>query len=451
MSTAAALSTCQERSQVLAKIKRIVINNLNLDLSEDQIDDDSPLFGTGLGLDSIDALDLVIGIEEGFSIKVGEDELYVFKSVNSLVDYIMERQASGEELNIRKHLGMEARPLDTPGILEPGVKEIFTALRTSSLLFESRQAIFRFPEGEETLAALGGVISGKLLTLEPNRIRHTALLDGEGRIVDLVYVVQFETHYWVLATSGNAEAAGLLRGLPVPCEEVTDAFRCIVMEGPYSWSLAKQVFGFEVLGLSYQRFIDLDHAGTPVTLARLSTTGEYGFRAYVPAPQAERVLKDLRENGAVEFLEVSDQARLGQVNLIAAMEMRMPIAGLTVERGGSLFENELRWMIDFSNPRITDRLAPVETKLVGILIKGGDPAESLPRGTEITLAGNTVATLQSSVYSPSMERQIGYASFLASYAYADMDGFEVKGRPELSITTVSTPFLLPASSRVQMQ
>ncbi|MBI2570569.1 MAG: acyl carrier protein [Candidatus Schekmanbacteria bacterium] len=59
-------------------------------MTPDRIDDDAPLFGTGLGLDSIDALELVVGIEEAFGVEIGDEQVgkEAFASVSSLVSFI---------------------------------------------------------------------------------------------------------------------------------------------------------------------------------------------------------------------------------------------------------------------------------------------------------------------------------------------------------------------------
>ena len=85
----------EERKFVLQNVKELLIDRLNLEITPDEIDDDAGLFGTGLGLDSIDALDLVVGVEERFELTIGEGELSPFKSVNSLTDFIMENNKEG--------------------------------------------------------------------------------------------------------------------------------------------------------------------------------------------------------------------------------------------------------------------------------------------------------------------------------------------------------------------
>ena len=77
------------------RVKEMIIQRLKLEgMTPDQIDDQAPLFGEGLGLDSIDALELVLGIEQVFGVKI-EDEasgLQAFKSVDALTDFIREHQ-----------------------------------------------------------------------------------------------------------------------------------------------------------------------------------------------------------------------------------------------------------------------------------------------------------------------------------------------------------------------
>jgi len=73
------------------ELKSKIIEALKLqDITPEQIDDDAPLFGTGLGLDSIDALELVVLLEKdyGIVIKDIEEGRPAFRSVRTLADFI---------------------------------------------------------------------------------------------------------------------------------------------------------------------------------------------------------------------------------------------------------------------------------------------------------------------------------------------------------------------------
>ena len=72
-------------------IKAMMVENLMLKVTKDEIRDDMPLFGPeGLGLDSIDALELVVGLEKQFGVTVPNSETarQALATVNSLHDYI---------------------------------------------------------------------------------------------------------------------------------------------------------------------------------------------------------------------------------------------------------------------------------------------------------------------------------------------------------------------------
>lgn len=80
------------KEELIEKLKSEIIEVLNLeDLTPADIDADAPLFGEGLGLDSIDALELIVLLERNYGIKLKDaaEGKEVFKSVSVMADYIM--------------------------------------------------------------------------------------------------------------------------------------------------------------------------------------------------------------------------------------------------------------------------------------------------------------------------------------------------------------------------
>lgn len=76
------------------RIKRLIVESLNLEgMKPEMIEDDAPLFGEGLGLDSVDALELVVALEKEFGIKIKSQEIgrEVFSSVSTLSEFIAGR------------------------------------------------------------------------------------------------------------------------------------------------------------------------------------------------------------------------------------------------------------------------------------------------------------------------------------------------------------------------
>jgi acyl carrier protein len=79
-------------SELTHEIKLLIIEALDLeDLTPEEIDDDAPLFVDGLGLDSIDALELGVAIKNAYNVKIDgntEDSKKHFYSVKSLSNFI---------------------------------------------------------------------------------------------------------------------------------------------------------------------------------------------------------------------------------------------------------------------------------------------------------------------------------------------------------------------------
>lgn len=82
------------QADIARRVKELIVRRLKLEIDPTTIQDDAPLFGEGLGLDSIDALELVLGLEQEFGIKVEDEEVGVkaFASVNALVDFIEQKK-----------------------------------------------------------------------------------------------------------------------------------------------------------------------------------------------------------------------------------------------------------------------------------------------------------------------------------------------------------------------
>ena len=77
-------------------IKEMMVENLMLRVTKDEIADDLPLFGPeGLGLDSIDALELVVSLEKKFGVSVPNSEVAqkALATVNSIAEYVTAQQA----------------------------------------------------------------------------------------------------------------------------------------------------------------------------------------------------------------------------------------------------------------------------------------------------------------------------------------------------------------------
>lgn len=81
--------------EMIEKLKAEIIEQLNLvDINKDDIQADTPLFGTGLGLDSIDSIELSVLLERKYGVKItnSQEGKKVFQSLRTMAEFIMENQ-----------------------------------------------------------------------------------------------------------------------------------------------------------------------------------------------------------------------------------------------------------------------------------------------------------------------------------------------------------------------
>ena len=80
-------------------IRRLMVENLMLQLTPEEIADDQPLFGPGsVGLDSVDALQLVVALDKTYGLKIADPEAarQILQSVNTIADAVVKHQSSGQ-------------------------------------------------------------------------------------------------------------------------------------------------------------------------------------------------------------------------------------------------------------------------------------------------------------------------------------------------------------------
>jgi len=79
------------RTALLGEVRAMLVSALKLDVAPDDIDPDAPLFGTGLGLDSVDAVELVVQVETRYGLTLAGTQHVgaILRTSNILVDTIL--------------------------------------------------------------------------------------------------------------------------------------------------------------------------------------------------------------------------------------------------------------------------------------------------------------------------------------------------------------------------
>lgn len=89
-----------DSTQLKAQVKQMLVDNLMLKISAAEIGDDQPLFGPGsLGLDSVDALQLVVALEKNYGLKISDSQgaQKLMQNVNSIVEVLEQHLSNRRE------------------------------------------------------------------------------------------------------------------------------------------------------------------------------------------------------------------------------------------------------------------------------------------------------------------------------------------------------------------
>lgn len=90
------------RTEIKELLKKELINRLDLFMETDEIDDNAPLFGydeegNGLGLDSIDVLEMIVAVRQNFGIEINaEENRQIFNTIETMAEFVEEKQSASK-------------------------------------------------------------------------------------------------------------------------------------------------------------------------------------------------------------------------------------------------------------------------------------------------------------------------------------------------------------------
>lgn len=452
----AAAEYVARRSRITSMVKNKLIDVLQLDLTEEQIGFDSPLFGAGLGLDSVDAVGLAAAIEQELGVPVLDSDIQVFRSINTIVDFVLARQAlpadpdpdgdadaaaAGEADAVLREktpddLGAAGRP---PGAPEDEFRD-YVAVRTGVALVDHSPAAKLRVRGEGAAALLDRVVAGNVLDLAMGGLLHSLVLRDDGSILALVWLGRDEAGYLVLA--GRHQRAALAEALSAgltsfeagaeieaEIEDVTGDFALFSLLGPRAQDLLVDLFDEDLLRLSYGELTGRERDGVSLQVGRFGETGEFDFRLLVPVAAAAALQAEIAGAGAVHGLRICSPAVLP--GLMAEMKSIHQDAHLVP--GCTPPEVDLQWMVqagkdeDFvGRAAVLAGLGAVRRRLVVLALPAGLAEEAgsatgggdaLPAGSEVRHEDAAVGFVQASSFSYVLGRRIALAYLDAEVAW----------------------------------
>ena len=271
--------------------------------------------------------------------------------------------------------------------------------------------------------------------------------DG-GIINDPVLLRLGENHFWLALADSDvllwAKGVALSSGLDVQIREPDVS--PMQIQGPKSRELVRDLFGDGVLELGYYYFMEAELDGIPVVVTRTGWTGEIGYEIYLR--DGSRGV-DLWER----VMEAGKPYRIAPTGPsdIRRIEAGILNYGIDMTLENNPYEVGLGWMVnlkqqaDFIGREALERIKAEGPKRrsVGVEI-GGEPLDLNMTRWPVRREGREIGFVTSAVYSPRLERNIGYAMLPAEHA---AEGTELTVLPEESderpATIVPKPFLDP--------
>jgi aminomethyltransferase len=280
--------------------------------------------------------------------------------------------------------------------------------------------------------------------------KYAPIIEASGGIInDPVLLRLGENHFWLALADSDvllwAKGAALNSGLTVEIKEPDVA--PIQIQGPDSKPVMEALFGDGLRGLKYYHCLETRLDDIPVVVSRTGWTAEVGYEIY---------LRD-GSRGDELWERVMTAGKQYQIMPIAPCEARRIEAGIFNYGSDMRLENnpfevtglerlvELDAAADFIGRKALERIKAqgVKRKLVGIELSGDALAAELVAYWPVFHQGERVGHVTDAIYSPRLERNIGYAWVPASLAAA---GTELEARAPagtLNARVAALPFIDP--------
>ncbi|MFL5796435.1 MAG: glycine cleavage T C-terminal barrel domain-containing protein [Actinomycetota bacterium] len=255
-----------------------------------------------------------------------------------------------------------------------------------------------------------------LTTCVVGQCKYAPIIDERGGIVnDPVLLRLAADHFWLSIADSDVLlwAKGVAHGSDMDVEIREPDVWPIQIQGPQSRDVMQALFGDQVTGLRYYFCTETELDGMPVVVSRTGWTGEVGFEIY---------LRD-SSRGDELWERVMDAGRPHEIRPIAPCEARRIEAGIFNYGSDFTLENnplevtgmehlvDLDQKADFIGKGALRRISDegVRRKLVGVELSGGPLEWELTHPWPVTEDGRAVGRVTDAIFSPRLERNIGYA------------------------------------------
>jgi len=333
---------------------------------------------------------------------------------------------------------------DMPVQYPSGILAEVNAVRTATGLFDVSHMGRLYLSGPKATEFLDWVLTASAATLSVGRARYCMICNEQGGVIDdTIFYRLAEDRYLLIPNAGNRPAvvAWFQRWIDekfspgCSMEDVTASTGLIAFQGPGTADAIDQLADGPLSRMRPFSWAERSIHGAPVFVGRTGYTGEDGFEMLVQGPDVVKVWTALTGSGAVPCgLGARDVLRL---------EAGLPLHGHEIDEETTPIQAGLDRFVHFDKEYVGSTVLKdqhengIERKLVGITL----PGRSAPRaGYSLLHRGETIGSVTSGSYSPTLDTSIGMGYVLERYVESgtvlDLD---IRGRTA-QVTVTELPF-----------
>lgn len=336
----------------------------------------------------------------------------------------------------------------------------YKAVRENALLVDYSHMSIVSVMGDDAWALVNHMASADISIIRDEQGIYSLVLNEDGTIRGDIYVLCTSDGYYIL--SENIPAPEIIERLtsilesgeavdivePPEIKSMADnGWGSIMLEGPYSWEVMSEIYGYDIIGLPYFEYIN---EADDLIIFRCGKHGEF---AYMVIGQESSLVKLWEtiisigekyqlKTGGIQYQDIVRLENTGWDESIFSGYSQNPI------------ELQIQWAIQYDKENFIGKsvIEPQshtqgERKLVGMLPTA--ECNSIQSDDKVLVEGKEVGIIVKSGFSPALQSIIALALIDNDYAFADIPGFEILTAEEsIPARTQSVPFLYNLSMLV---
>lgn len=329
----------------------------------------------------------------------------------------------------------------------------YKAVRENALLVDYSHMAIVSVTGEDAWILVNHIASADISIVRDEQGIYSLVLNDDGTILGDMYVLCAMDGYYIL--SENISVARIIEVLNFAAEKYDDLgiqeipeiksmeddnWGTIMLEGPYSWELMSEIYGYDIIGLPYCEYMNTED---DLIVFRCGKHGEFAYQVIGPQSLLVELWVKLQKIGVKYLLKTGglDYQRIVRVENPGWDQ------SIYAEYSTNPVELQLQWAIQYDKEDFIGKAAvelmsaqSAARKVVGIVPCVN--CASLSKDDKILVNGQTVGFIINAVYSPAAQSWIALAFINTPYALSDIDGYLIKtAHGDIAAKTKTLPFI----------